>query len=687
MTWSSRVAVALLILQPIAFFQHVFINPKFHIPWDIQGFHYPLMASLARALRQGEWPWWSPLIYCGYPIHADVQAQLFYPPAWIPILIRNWTGRDTILYSLQWMVVLHMVLAGLLMFWLLRRWGATPAAALFGGTVFQIGPFFASQAQHVGAVCGSAWLPLAWLALYELRDRFSRRWLAALASALSLSLLSGFLASTIVVYFATGLLALGLIVCRLAKPLLLFRLGLAALLSVALSAVQLWPALELADLSFARLRASWGAGLGGIPIQAWWGLLWPDALGLFTPLDRTRYTLPFNFTFLWLYCGIAVILLALAVLFRGERQPRLFLFLAVIFLLMGSGDNIPGLRPLFDLAPASIRGAMYVEFFPAALSAALAVMGALALPRFLSARAIWAVAILTMIELHWAGSRRPMNTAQGGWKSGTTELRIDGSRPLVANLTRLLHAHHPPSRIDMLDLNFHFSMGAPIRPLPTPGGDSPFAPAGVLELRRRFAGGNYWERNIPVTKPDSPWLDFLNVEYLIAATADEDRAGLQRAGWQFTEGGEWMRLYRNTEVLPRCFAVSKIRLARNLTEVRGALPFLDPRYEAVVEGDASMNVAPAEVQINSYQDNQIELRVRAAAPAFVVCSETYYPGWRAFIDGRDARIERANLAFRGLAIPAGDHRVVMRYEPTRLRQGAAVTLGALLLTALLLRRA
>ena len=686
MKWAERSAAGLLVLQPIAFFWHVLVNPRFHIPWDIEGFHYPLMAAMARALRAGEWPWWSPMIYSGYPMHADVQAQMFYPPAWLPILIRNWTGRDNLLYSLHWMVVLHLVLAGLLMFGMLRRSGSPAPAALFGGTVFQIGAFFASQTQHVGAVCGAAWLPLAWWAVLELSERFSWRWVAALSAALALSLLSGFLAVTISVYLSTGLLACGMVLMRSARPAMWGSFALGVLGSVLIAAVQLWPALELADRSFAKLRADWGAGLGGIPVEAWWGILWPNALGLFTPFDPTRYRLPYNFTFLWLYCGLAAIGLALLVVVRGDGRMRLFLLIAAFSLMMTAGDHIPGLRWMFERAPRSFRGAMYVEFFTAAFSAGLAAMGGLAAGRWLSGRASWAVALMTMIELHWAGSRRPMNTSAGSWRAGSSESRIDGSRPLVAAIEGHMMGKTPPPRLDILDLNFTFSMAAPLRPFPTAGGDSPFAPLEVLEVRRSYAGGNYWERAIPVAKPDSPWLDFLNVEYLIADKQKEDAALLGQSGWEKVKGGEWMRIYRNAEVRPRCYAAPRVRLVRDEAAARKAIREVDVREEVVVEAGPGMVTGNAEVEVVRYGHNAFELKVRAGQDAVVVCSETWYPGWRAFVEEREVPIYRANLAFRAVALPAGEHRVRFRFEPPRLWQGAWVSAASVLLLAALALR-
>ena len=76
-------ALALLVVQPVIFYWRVLINPSAHIPYDIETFHLPLAAYIARCIRQGVLPLWDPFPYCGVPIHADLQAQLFYPPAWI----------------------------------------------------------------------------------------------------------------------------------------------------------------------------------------------------------------------------------------------------------------------------------------------------------------------------------------------------------------------------------------------------------------------------------------------------------------------------------------------------------------------------------------------------------------------------------------------------------------------------
>ena len=43
--------------------------------------------------------------------------------------------------------------------------------------------------------------------------------------------------------------------------------------------------------------------------------------------------------------------------------------------------------------------------------------------------------------------------------------------------------------------------------------------------------------------------------------------------------------------------------------------------------------------------------------------ESWFPGWRAWVDGAEVTIAPANAAFRGLAVGPGHHEIVMEYSP------------------------
>jgi uncharacterized membrane protein YfhO len=56
-----------------------------------------------------------------------------------------------------------------------------------------------------------------------------------------------------------------------------------------------------------------------------------------------------------------------------------------------------------------------------------------------------------------------------------------------------------------------------------------------------------------------------------------------------------------------------------------------------------------------------------------VVADTYDPGWKATVDGRDAPLLRANLAFRAVPVDAGRHTVEMRYRPAAVVIGLAIS--------------
>ncbi len=98
-------------------------------------------------------------------------------------------------------------------------------------------------------------------------------------------------------------------------------------------------------------------------------------------------------------------------------------------------------------------------------------------------------------------------------------------------------------------------------------------------------------------------------------------------------------------------------------------------------------LAEAEVRLVSAAPLQRAYRVRSAAPGWLFVAETWYPGWRAWVDGRSVPLLRAEYLFRAVPLPAGAHEVTLRYAPWWWPGVAWFSLGvAVLLLGLALGR-
>lgn len=70
-----------------------------------------------------------------------------------------------------------------------------------------------------------------------------------------------------------------------------------------------------------------------------------------------------------------------------------------------------------------------------------------------------------------------------------------------------------------------------------------------------------------------------------------------------------------------------------------------------------------EARLTSWRPDRIEIDVDTPTAGVLVVHDTFYPGWTARVDGREAPILRADTLFRGVEVQAGSHRVVMTFEP------------------------
>jgi hypothetical protein len=686
--------VPVLVAQPVILFWTTLLSKTTHIPWDLTGFHVPLASVVVEAIRSRRFPLWEPYTYAGYPFHADLQAQLFYPPAWLAFAfgaIRD----DAIFYWLEWLIALHLVLAGIGAYLLLRRLACGRGAALFGATAFQLGCFFVSQPQHLGAVSAAAWMPFAWLGVVQLAQGFTPKRFAVLAIALAMTFLGGFAAVALVSYGTTAYLAVVLAI-RQKNRWLPVTVGLAFGVAAGLSAVQLMPSLDLSSQSAASNRWLWNEP-GRLPVRALASAIWPNWLHVFTPFDHNLFTETANFTFLYFYNGQLTVWLALAALLVRKGPARLFSLLAALCAFVLCGGQLPGYLEIFHHLPKVVRDSAYTEFAQAGFSLAMAVAAAMTLQQLTQHRARWAaaLALATSVELLLVASNRPMNTGEGGWKGHDSTRQVMHDPRLLAALRSMVNQSEPPLRTDTMEYSPRFTSSAPVLRLPSANGDNPFAPLRMLAYRGIYTKVVPWERQYPIEDFASPFIDAANVGFLMREGPPLDAGRLSAARWQriAIPSERPLTVYRNLAVLPRYRLVTAVRFAANMDEARKLLPAVDPRTTAIVEHAVTLPSLSGEtsgrVAVLRYAPEHVELRVEAAEPSFLLAAEGYAPGWRAAIDGIPHPIYPANVAFMGLPVPAGRHLVTLEYYPRSLAWWAAVSAlswSALTIWALVLPR-
>jgi uncharacterized membrane protein YfhO len=78
-------------------------------------------------------------------------------------------------------------------------------------------------------------------------------------------------------------------------------------------------------------------------------------------------------------------------------------------------------------------------------------------------------------------------------------------------------------------------------------------------------------------------------------------------------------------------------------------------------------------EIFKEKNNEISLQASLVKPGYLFLSDTYYPGWRVWVDGKEKKIYRADKFFRAVGLEAGKHQVRFLYDPFSFKLGALVS--------------
>lgn len=167
-----------------------------------------------------------------------------------------------------------------------------------------------------------------------------------------------------------------------------------------------------------------------------------------------------------------------------------------------------------------------------------------------------------------------------------------------------------------------------------------------------------------ISQGNQPVLNMLNAKYYI----------------QGGQNGPEAR--QNPAALGNAWLVSNIQPVPDNESEINALGQIDPATTAAIHQDFADQVAglspsgQGSISLTSYAPDKLAYNFNSSSEQLAVFSEIWYgpdKGWKAYIDGEEAPILRANYALRALRVPAGQHEVQMVFEPAAFRTGVMIS--------------
>jgi hypothetical protein len=692
---------------------------------DMSNLMLPWMQFQAGEWHQGRFPMWDPNSWTGQPLFGQGQPGAAYPLNWLmywmPLNDHGWLRQDV----LHWYYVLIHFLAALTCYALARELGRSRGASIVAGSIFALGGYvaFTDWPQMLN---GAVWAPLVFLYLFRVA-RGEKRLASSLLSGffLGVTWLVGHHQLPLFVSIAAAILWIAVGVRRQESRVRIA--GLAALAFVITGMTGAFQTLPMGE--YGRQAVRWvGAdhpeGLGEVvsyEIHKEHSLKPVSLIGLVVPgIEPGAYDS---------FVGGAAMTLAIIGLILGWKDQRVrwlgVMALGGILFALGPNSVFHGMLyailPLVDKARVPAAGSIVFMLGLAPLAAFGVDSIALRESHFLTRRASWILAgfgaVLMFASLFFYAARvmptisdnRMVITAfvaflLAGLMAGLRSGGISSRAGCVAVLGLVLfelgnvtdywlpattdHAHN----IYLSRMAAHFDL------------------ARYLKAQGEFARFTYDDKEIPynigdwygieafnayaASVPASMWAhdifservqDILGIRYYLGKTpARPDQNEKFR-------GQSGINVYENPNAFPRAWSVHQSRKVLGQQQAHDLLgdAGFDASNEVFLVGETPPRLASCrgdEVWVPRHEPNYVRIEARMQCRGMVILTDTWFPGWRATVDGKSAKIERAYGMVRGVLVEAGNHTIEMRYRPLSVYLGGAMSLLAAGIVIVAVRR-
>ena len=772
----------------LIFFSDAIFQNKVFIHRDLGRFFYPLREFSARELLSGKIPLWDPFINCGSPHLAELQTCVFYPLSIIYLVLPY-------PYAFNYFIIIHIALAGIFVYMLMKEWGYSGYASFLSASVFMFSGYIISVINLLASLASVIWLPLVIL-FYE--RALKKDWVKnSVITGIFMTLM--FLGGEPVVLYATVFILIILSLTfygrerfetvpyrgRWGRPFLL-----TSAVFLGLASFQILPFLEFLRYSSRSAMGFKEASMWSLPPYA--------LLDLFIPyLSESDYIYKDYWgRQSWLlayYMGITtVIFAAISMKFDTTKRRRAIFYILALGLVLSFGRYTPIYYILYNFLPGFRFSRYPVKFFfMAAFSLAiLAGMGMeycrrhiktdLSLQRFLrqvltlgfilsffylifnlNFQAVFNLFqdALSNIGLDIAGKKDHVHqllyAGLSNIKRGIgffmvlsvviffgikkkANLNIALFIILIIALSDVFFANRnvyqnmgqkeflkPAGTIEFLKndsslFRIFNSPGALRRNMFVPERDYFDGMRGLKEravsnlgviygIYDAYGYGSIYNKRheevidsiVKSKMPDETnLLNLLNVKYVISPK--EFKAN----GYKIVRKSEKANIYENENVLARAFLADKavvIKDEKKILEKMKSEEFI-PEKEVILEevldssfdklrtrsNNIARSFAPLlqyssservsreeSVSVLKYEPSYVEIEAVVDESKFLILSDTYYPGWKAHVDGKLDKIYRADYILRAVYLKPGKHIVKFTYDPFSFKMGAIITLGTI----------
>ncbi|MCP5097389.1 MAG: YfhO family protein, partial [Chloroflexi bacterium] len=206
----------------------------------------------------------------------------------------------------------------------------------------------------------------------------------------------------------------------------------------------------------------------------------------------------------------------------------------------------------------------------------------------------------------------------------------------------------------------------------------------------------------------APIADSAGQTYVIDITSSSDEVALcggvgedGRFSPSYAAYATWLKahepvndiwIYENRNVLPRAFMVHHV-VQQDEADVLETLHSADFNWHhsAIMTDSlpaahqAQLSDKPirtdSQVVIQNYQGQTIDIFVETPTAGMVVLSDTYYPGWKATVDGKPTPIHQVDHTLRGIFVPPGAHQIQFTFQSNSLKIATFIAIISLLITA------